>query len=825
VPRLCDWWAFRYVLADPCETAIVFLLVCSLLTGIGKFSSLLAQVVTWLGVVVLFLFCLWCIVLSGARALAFPGYLSLVCRSMEHEVTKRSAANHQQMLGAIADVLVLGENDPEFGLKVRAADGVVREGVLRIMLATLKHMQSMGRLSAAGREYMGPLGALLESLDLLAPTLHSVAGRDGNQAEAVSKRSRLLLLSRVEELREAISLPLGTMTMELGSTLYHEPKEEEGDASDEDEEAGVGSANLSRDDETVTFVDAINESREGNGKDREGGQDVGGGGGGGTGAKRNGTTRKSGRQHWLMSLCKTAFEFLSSWYAARQPLDVVLNIAYLRSEIMVRYAAEEDWVTGVDAVYFPPAPAGAAVGAGGPHADAWAALNGPKEADTARRAAEAVEHAEPPSKIVIMCFPNAGVLEFVHHQSDWLPFYLSRGFGVVLSNYRGYGPTAGKYGRPYPGALKQDATAVLAAVRARFPGAKVMVHGESMGGMVACSLASNALAAGDGTHTQTQGDTSVELAYVDRTFRDLPTVGASLLKFAWIERAMRTLVPWDTDNVRDWLNITCPKVCANDPNDTMIADRSCLKAGVAAQVCAEAVANGDKWAAGLGATLPLWNDAEGTAAASLCGAWNALRSLLSANAVQDPAAIRRVLSLVHFCDGRQNNVLGQAMHDGEQAKESVQRWAQCLLVWGPVSQVPDTADVAQDRMEQTAAALMRNGHEQRAAMIAARRSVEGSTPQPLERVYHAVYEALAKGAAGNQGAMAMKVLAEIIGELKVAYTARSAAIEVMKRGGGSEGGHLTRLGSLLPLRCGHNMPLRADEMKKVKAFLTAEGWL
>ena len=143
VPRLCEWWPFRYVLDDPRETAIVFALICSLLTGIGKFSSVLAQLVTWMGVVMLFLLGLWIIVLSGARALAFPGYLSLVCRSMEHEVTKRCAANHQRVLSAITNVLVLREDDPEFGLKVRAADEVVRQGALRIMLGTLKHIYSI----------------------------------------------------------------------------------------------------------------------------------------------------------------------------------------------------------------------------------------------------------------------------------------------------------------------------------------------------------------------------------------------------------------------------------------------------------------------------------------------------------------------------------------------------------------------------------------------------------------------------------------------------------------------------------------------------------
>merc|ERR1711991_1191204 len=107
----------------------------------------------------------------------------------------------------------------------------------------------------------------------------------------------------------------------------------------------------------------------------------------------------------------------------------------------------------------------------------------------------------------------------------------------------------------------------------------------------------------------------------------------------------------------------------------------------------------------------------------------------------------------------------------------------------------------------------------------ARRSVLGSMPQPLDEVYNLVYEALAQNAAGHEGAEALKLLAEIIGELKAAYTVRCEDLKSRRDGTTTRGGDemISRLGELLPLRCGHNMPLRRDEMEHVKAFLTREG--
>ena len=816
------WWPLRYIIADPRETAIVFFLACSLLTGLGKISSVFAQLVTWFGVASFSALGLWGIILTAARSLAFPGYLSLVCRSMETEVCKKAAELHLEVLSVVSDLLTLTDESPDFSAKIRSVDAALKRGFLKLTLAALKHMQSVGRLSVAGHKYLGPLEELVQVLEQLRPDIENIMTMAAGFAE-VSKRNRAVFLSRLEDVSDEISRLTSLLGLNHPNTLFHVPKGSSDDEylnsnrnSEQETEVGEGEDGsvLSSQDLELEMPDS--EKHKGTNDARN------------SGGERAASRRAN--DHWLVSLCKTIFEFLSSWHAARQPLDVVFNIAFLRSELIVRYAAEEGWVEGVDAVYFPPPSDGNAIGEGSAHSDAWASLNGAGEAEAARLAAEEAQQKKIPTKIVIMCFPNAGVLEFIHYQSDWLPFYLSCGFGVVLSNYRGYGPVAGAYGRPYPRALKRDAASILAAVKAKFPDAKVMVHGESMGGMVACSLASQSLG-GKGdfqTDSNARNATGIELCYVDRTFRDLPSVGSTLLKFGWIERVMRLTVPWDTDNVRDWLSIPCPKLCANDPNDSMIADKSCLKAGVAAKICEDAIDSGQKWAARRGARLAIWNDPEGTACSTLCGAWNALRTLLAANAVRDPLVIRKVLSLVYSCDGRQNKVLGEAMHDRVDANGSVQRWAQCLLVWGPVSRTPDQKTVLRERLEKATAALVQHGYNKNRAMAAARETLERSSPKPLDMVYHEVYDALTKGAAGPQGAEALKLLAEIIGELKVAYSARmeleeeTANVQSSSVAGGIQ---LSRLGHLLPLRCGHNMPLRSDEMTKVKEFLSKEDWI
>ena len=261
-------------------------------------------------------------------------------------------------------------------------------------------------------------------------------------------------------------------------------------------------------------------------------------------------------------------------------------------------------------------------------------------------------------------------------------------------------------------------------------------------------------------------------------------------------------------------------MCANDPDDTMIAERSSLKDGVAQRIVEEAAADGALWCVER-SRLPLWlhsaddPDTPHEACQTVGEAWAALRTLLSAGAVRDPQTVRQALMMVHFCDGRHNKTLGAAMQEDAAA---VQRWAQNLLVWGPVSQPPAYDAVAKETLQRARAALRQRGGDSPTALATAARSVAEAAPRPLAQVHACIQAAIANGAAGPNGQQAMALLGAIIADLHFAYLSRAA-------GGNGSGPPVARLGVLLPLRCGHNNPLRRDERAKFCAFLTSQGWL
>merc|ERR1719414_838087 len=71
------------------------------------------------------------------------------------------------------------------------------------------------------------------------------------------------------------------------------------------------------------------------------------------------------------------------------------------------------------------------------------------------------------------------------YESQWLDFYLAQGCSVFLFNYCGFGRSEGT---PTPTALAADGAAVIDFLRRR-GFTQVGVHGRSIGGIAACSLA------------------------------------------------------------------------------------------------------------------------------------------------------------------------------------------------------------------------------------------------------------------------------------------------------------------------------------------------
>ncbi|MCB4825270.1 alpha/beta hydrolase [Roseicella aerolata] len=95
-------------------------------------------------------------------------------------------------------------------------------------------------------------------------------------------------------------------------------------------------------------------------------------------------------------------------------------------------------------------------------------------------------HAPPraPAAPVILYFQGNGGQ--AADRAGALTPVVARGAGVVIAGYRGYG---GNPGAPSEAGLRRDAAAHLAWLRARHPGAPVVLWGESLGGALATQLA------------------------------------------------------------------------------------------------------------------------------------------------------------------------------------------------------------------------------------------------------------------------------------------------------------------------------------------------
>ena len=154
---------------------------------------------------------------------------------------------------------------------------------------------------------------------------------------------------------------------------------------------------------------------------------------------------------------------------------------------------------------------------------------------------------------------------------NWSNFYLSQGFNMVYYNYRGYGRSAGV---PTPARLKRDVEDVMRHVKqyiqTNFSSSsssgsgstarggigggnsggcssmKMLIHGESLGGMSACHIANiytnKSIYSSDGSRSSGSSDVregvAVKLLVCDRTFASLDSVAARMLG-SWAGHALR----------------------------------------------------------------------------------------------------------------------------------------------------------------------------------------------------------------------------------------------------------------------------------------------
>ena len=144
--------------------------------------------------------------------------------------------------------------------------------------------------------------------------------------------------------------------------------------------------------------------------------------------------------------------------------------------------------------------------------------------------------------------------------------------------------------QPTPDSIRADAVSMAATIINDFGVEKLVIHGESIGG-VAASGAGRALTNIRSTQSK------VKLLICDRTFCNLQATAQRLVG-GWAGPAISALVPfWNTDVTGNFVKADCPKIAATDCADNMIMDACSLKAGVAIwkEVRQEAGTNGVAW--------------------------------------------------------------------------------------------------------------------------------------------------------------------------------------------------------------------------------------
>ncbi|KAM3127781.1 hypothetical protein pb186bvf_020110 [Paramecium bursaria] len=166
---------------------------------------------------------------------------------------------------------------------------------------------------------------------------------------------------------------------------------------------------------------------------------------------------------------------------------------------------------------------------------------------------------------VLFCQPNAGYYEYMMYESEWIDFYTRKNVNMFLWNYRGYGESKGF---PNTNALLKDGEFLVDFINDTLKAQTLLLHGESLGGMVACHLGKTKKA---------------QFLFADRTFSSISSIAT--VGISKVARFMFNLITsWNYDSAEAYIQCPYYKVLAMDPKDKIIPYLSSLKVEVGKQV-------------------------------------------------------------------------------------------------------------------------------------------------------------------------------------------------------------------------------------------------
>lgn len=538
----------------------------------------------------------------------------------------------------------------------------------------------------------------------------------------------------------------------------------------------------------------------------------------------------------------------------------------------------------------------------------WVRRPGGGSLDVLHIPADSSQPAQGRRKAVLYCNPNAGLVEVATGMSlaggnvvpdetarndSWTDYYTQNGYDIFLFNYAGFGRSHGQaiglpsflgcfsnllslpgclgcitriscstlFGfKPTPGSLRADASTMAKYVVTEAGFDKLIIHGESIGGLAASGAAKSL------SH-QTALKDKLSLLVCDRTFCNLEAVAQRLVG-GWTGPAIKALAPlWSTDVASDFLAADCPKVLANDAEDAIIADTSSLKAGlsVSKEIRKGTSTKRIGWImeAPLEYRMADWENVGVTSSkyvASSAGlvrppTWPADKSINLAEAFHFAACARRVgkvataerrlmrsrsqsedeegfevdnvgvsgralgsnpeyLGLVTAwkmlacCDGLSGSTLGAAVKNGY---DCVVSWLCCTVTYG--GQVVATA--AQRRLASSDVDVIAADFDSRPAGYQLEESDVLIHPKPIPEVIDALKRCLESGDNGTKAVEAelkfiIGMLEYVVARLSSKQTLESSSRSLDLRDG---------MGAFIELHCGHNNPFSAEERIKLQMFL------
>ena len=162
---------------------------------------------------------------------------------------------------------------------------------------------------------------------------------------------------------------------------------------------------------------------------------------------------------------------------------------------------------------------------------------------------------------VLFCGGNASLYETISQlpkENSWVGLYRRLGFDVCFFNYRGFNRSSGA---PSPDRVRHDGMCVARHLREHKKVTTLIIHGESIGGLVASYIASTL---------------PVDLLICDRTFASLDAVAGRLMG-QWAFLGLRYIGLYRSDVVSDYMRANCPKIILQDPSDEIIINSASLK--------------------------------------------------------------------------------------------------------------------------------------------------------------------------------------------------------------------------------------------------------